>query len=116
MEGRSGLPARPGDFLSSPVTPAPPAKKTPAGDSAPASKQTGAPGKFCVQIASTQDRKEAEALKARLAGKGLPVYIVESNLKEKGTWFRIRAGKHLSQQAAGDLAGKAGKGSMVIPE
>jgi cell division septation protein DedD len=92
------------------------AKKTPAGDSAPAPKQPGTPGKFCVQVASTQERKEAEALKARLTGKGLPAYILESNLKEKGTWFRIRVGKHLSQQAAGDLAGKAGKGAMVVPE
>lgn len=98
------------------TAPADQPKKTPAGDSPPAPKQPGAPGKFCVQVASTQELKEAEVLKARLTGKGLPAYIVESNLKEKGTWFRIRVGKHLSQQAAGDLAGKAGKGAMVIPE
>jgi cell division septation protein DedD len=98
------------------TTPADQAKKMPAGDATPAPKQPGAPGKFCVQVASTQERKEAEALKAKLAGKGLPAYIVESNLKEKGTWFRIRVGKHLSQQAAGDPVGKAGKGAMVVPE
>jgi cell division septation protein DedD len=92
------------------------AKKTAAGDAAPVPKQPGPPGKFCVQVASTQDRKEAEAMKAKLAGKGLPAYVVESNIKEKGTWFRIRVGRHLSQQAAGDLAAKAGKGAMAISE
>jgi len=98
------------------AAPADQAKKAPAGDSVTAPKQPGAPGKFCVQVASTQERKDAEVLKAKLVGKGLPAYILESNLKEKGTWFRIRLGKHLSQQAAGDLAAKAGKGAMVVPE
>lgn len=87
-----------------------------AADPAGASKQPAVAGKFCVQIASTQDRKEAEALKGKLAEKGFPVYIVESNIKDKGTWFRVRAGKHLSQQSAGDLAAKAGRGAIVIPE
>jgi len=107
---------KPGERKEQGSAPADQAKKTPAGDTVTATKPPGAPGKFCVQVASTQERKEAEALKARLTGKGLPAYIVESNLKEKGTWFRIRVGKHLSQQSAGDLAGKAGKGAMVIPE
>lgn len=92
------------------------AKQAPPGDPAPAAKQPVAAGKFCVQIASTQERSEAEALKARLLGKGLPAYIVESTIKDRGTWFRVRVGKHLPQQAAGELAGKAGKGAMVVPE
>lgn len=91
-------------------------KNTPVSDTATAPKQPNAAGKFCVQIASTQDRKEAEALQAKLAGKGLPVYVLESKIKDRGTWYRVRVGKHLSQQAAGELAGKAGKGAMVVPE
>ena len=47
-------------------------------------------------------------MKAKLAEKGLPVYIVESTIKDRGTWFRVRVGKHLSEKAAGDLAAKAG--------
>lgn len=92
------------------------AKQAPQDDPAPAPKQPVAAGKFSVQIASTQERSEAEALKARLLEKGLPAYIVESTIKDRGTWFRVRVGKHLSQQAAGELAGKAGKGAMVIAE
>jgi cell division protein FtsN len=87
-----------------------------ATESAAAPKPEGAAGKFCVQVASTRDRKEAEALKTRLAGRGFPAFVVESTIKDRGTWFRVRVGKHLSQRAAGDLAAKAGKGSIVIPE
>lgn len=96
--------------------PAEQAKKGSAADPASAPKQAAAGGKFCVQIASTKERKEAESLKAKLAEKGLPAYIVESNIKDRGTWFRVRVGKHLSQQGAGDLAVRAGKGAIVIPE
>jgi cell division protein FtsN len=91
--------------------PAEQAKKAAAG-----AKQADQAGKFCVQVASSKERGEAEALKARLAEKGLPVYVIESAIKNRGTWYRVRIGKHLSQQAAGELAAKAGKGAMVIPE
>ncbi len=89
------------------------AKSAPAGEAA---KQSTAVGRFCVQVASTRERKEAETLKARLTEKGLPAFVVESTIKDRGTWFRVRVGKHLTQQAAGELAGKAGKGAMVVAE
>jgi cell division protein FtsN len=69
-----------------------------------------------VQIASLRDRKEAESIKAMLATKGLAAYIVESNLKDKGTWYRVRLGKHLKSAEAASLAAKAGKGAIVTPE
>ena len=78
--------------------------------------QQAAAGKFCVQIASSQDKKEAEAIKARMEGKGFPVYVVESRIKDKGTWYRVKIGKHLTQQAAGELAAKVGKGALVVTE
>ena len=91
--------------------------KAAAGSGAdPASQKGPATGKFCVQVASSQDRKEAETLKSKMTEKGFPVYIVESKIKDKGTWYRVRIGKHLTQQAAGELAAKAGKGALVIPE
>ena len=79
-------------------------------------KQPENSGRYCVQIASSKEREEAEALKARLAEKGLPVYILESTVKDRGTWYRVRVGRHLSQQAAGELAAKAGSGAIVISE
>ena len=73
-------------------------------------------GRFVVQIASYRQRKEAEELRDRLRSTGVPAYIVESSIPEKGTFYRVRAGRHLDQKGAQDLADKAGKGAMVIPE
>lgn len=95
--------------------PADTAKKGTETSPVAAPKQPDA-GRFSVQVAATQDRKEAETLKAKLTEKGLPAYIVESNIKEIGTWFRVRTGRHLSRQEAAEIAAKAGKGAMVIPD
>jgi cell division septation protein DedD len=91
-------------------------KKTPEAASAAGTKATETAGKFCVQIMSSKERKEAESIKARLVEKGLPAYIVESTLKDRGTWYRVRIGRHLTQQAAEELSAKSGKGAMVLPE
>jgi cell division septation protein DedD len=72
--------------------------------------------KFVVQVASYHAKKEAEEMRDRLKADGIPAYIVESNLPEKGTLYRVRAGRHLDQQGAHELAEKAGKGSILIPE
>jgi cell division septation protein DedD len=79
-------------------------------------KPTEMAGKFCVQIMSSKERKEAESVKSRLVEKGLPAYIVESSLKDRGIWYRVRIGRHLTPQAAEELSAKAGKGAMVLPE
>jgi cell division septation protein DedD len=81
-----------------------------------AKKPAAAKGTFAVQTASYQDKHEAEELKARLVAKGHAAYIVESSVPGKGTWYRVRVGKHLEDAAAKELAGKLGKSSMVIPE
>jgi cell division septation protein DedD len=89
-------------------------KETPAGEAAV--KEDNGKGKFVVQVASYHVRKEAEELRDRIKSGGLNAYIVESNLPEKGTFYRVRIGRHLDQKAAQELAEKAGKGSIVIPE
>ncbi len=73
-------------------------------------------GKFVVQVASYHVKKEAEEARDRLKAAGLAAYVVESNIPEKGTYYRVRIGRHLDQQAAREAAEKAGKGSIVIPE
>lgn len=79
-------------------------------------KQSVVNSTFCVQVVSSRDKKDAEAVKARLTARGLAAYIVESKVQDKGVWFRVRLGKHLEQSEANDLAAKAGKGAIVIPE
>lgn len=71
---------------------------------------------FTVQVASFSLRSEAEVLKNKLAGKGYNTTIVESNQGDNGTWYRVRVGKGLEQDAARELAGKFGKSAIVIPE
>lgn len=79
-------------------------------------KEDKGKGKFVVQVASYHMRKEAEELRDRLKTGGITAYIVESNLPEKGTFYRVRIGRHLNQKAAQEMAVKFGKEAIVIPE
>ena len=81
-----------------------------------AGKEGDGKGKFVVQIASYNTKKDAEALRDRLAASGIAAHIVESVIPDRGTWYRVRAGRHLDKQAAQELAGKAGKGAIIIAE
>ncbi|MBK5276252.1 MAG: SPOR domain-containing protein [Desulfuromonadales bacterium] len=87
----------------------------PAGSEKPATKSPENSG-LTVQVASFPLKSEAEALKNKLAGKGYNAFIVESHQGDKGTWYRVRIGKKLEQEAAKELAAKLGKGSLVIPD
>ncbi len=71
---------------------------------------------FAVQVASFSLKSEAESIKNKLTSKGYNVSIVESNLGEKGIWYRVKVGRKLDPVAAKELAGKLGKGAMVIPD
>ncbi len=71
---------------------------------------------FTVQVASYSLKSEAEAMKSKLAARGYNATMVESNLGDRGTWYRIRVGRRLEQGAAKELAAKIGKGAIVIPE
>ena len=71
---------------------------------------------YTVQVASLSLKSEAEIMKNKLASKGYNVQITESNQGNKGTWYRVRVGRGLEQDAAKELAGKLGKGAMAIPD
>ncbi|NTW98745.1 MAG: SPOR domain-containing protein [Geobacteraceae bacterium] len=71
---------------------------------------------FTVQVASYSLKSEAEEMRSKLAAKGYNVGIVESHQGDKGTWYRVRVGKHLDPDAAKELAGKIGKGAIAIPD
>ena len=103
--------------LNKPTAPDPtkPATEKPAGGEKTAPKHSDN-SSFTVQVASFPLKSEAETLKTKLAAKGYHVYIVESNQGDKGTWYRVRVGKKLEQEAAKELAGKLGKAALVIPD
>jgi cell division protein FtsN len=71
---------------------------------------------FTVQLASFPLKSEAETLKSKMAAKGYNVFISESHQGDKGTWYRVRVGRRLEQDAAKELASKLGKGALVIPD
>jgi cell division septation protein DedD len=73
-------------------------------------------GGFTVQVASYTLKSEAEAVRSKLAGKGYNVLVTESNQGDKGTWYRVRVGRRLEQDAAKELCSKLGKGAIVIPD
>lgn len=85
-------------------------------DAAAAEEKKEEEGRFAVQVASYRDKGEAEAAQAKLAARGIPAYVVESKLADKSVWYRLKAGRNLSKSEAGQMAAKAGKGSVLIPE
>lgn len=95
--------------------PAPDPQRSPA-DKPAATEKGAANTGFAVQVASFPLRSEAETMKSKLAAKGYNVTIAESHQGDKGTWYRVRVGRKLDQEAAKELAGKLGKTALVIPD
>ncbi|TWJ19387.1 SPOR domain-containing protein [Geobacter argillaceus] len=73
-------------------------------------------GKFTVQVASTKERKEADELVARLVAKGYAATASESKVEGKGTWFRVRVGRHLVRSDAEELVARLKSGAVVVQE
>ncbi|MBJ6800233.1 SPOR domain-containing protein [Geomonas propionica] len=86
-----------------------------AADKTAAEKQ-GGEARYLVQVASYKDKKEADAVRTKLVAKGVAAYLVESKLQDKGVWYRIRVGRHLSRPEAQQLAAKVGSGATVVAE
>jgi cell division protein FtsN len=57
-------------------------------------------GEFLLQVASFQQPDSAEALKAELALQGLQAKVVDSDLGDKGTWYRVRLGPYAERAEA----------------
>lgn len=81
-----------------------------------ASEKGAAGGRFLVQVASYKEKSEADAVLAKLSARGVAAYIVESRVQDKGVFYRLRAGRHLSRDEAEQLARKVGGGAAVLPE
>lgn len=71
---------------------------------------------FTVQVASFPLKSEAEQSRNKLAAKGYNAYVVESNLGNKGVWYRVQIGKKMEQATAKELASKLGKNALVVSD
>jgi cell division protein FtsN len=95
-----------------------PAKSAPATSVKPtvAIKPDSSRARYTVQVASYQNKKEAEELKSALDRKGLLANVIESRVPGKGTYYRVRLGTNLDLETANKIASRAGKGAIVTPE
>ncbi len=100
---------------SSPLSAIPPPVTSPS-SGVDQARKAQSKGRYVVQVASYQSKSDAEAIKERLIDSGLPAYIVEWVLKDKGIMYRVRVGKHLELSAAEELAVKAGKNAIPVLE
>jgi cell division septation protein DedD len=106
----AGAPAAGAPAASAPAAGAPAAaKSTVAAKSAVApgtapppgkAAKSGKKGKFTLQLSSFQDRAEAEAFAAKVTGAGYKPYIIESNVPDRGVFFRVRLGEYDSHDDA----------------
>lgn len=109
------VPPSPAPVAPQPTTPQPAsAKKTAA---PPATAKAPAPtGGYLVQVAAYSNRKDADTLKAKLSAKGYSVTISETSQNDKGTWYRVRIGRHLDKEAATKISNQLMMGAKVIPD
>jgi cell division protein FtsN len=100
---------------TAPTPPQPAPVAAVEGDTSP-EEEKEATARFVVQIASYHNQEDAEKAKEKLFSKGIAAYITETKLKDNLVWYRLRVGRHLTKGEAEALAGKAGKGALVLPE
>ncbi len=55
---------------------------------------------FTLQLSASQAREDADRFAARLRAQGYHPYVVESDVKDRGRWYRVRMGKFSSKEAA----------------
>jgi DedD protein len=120
--GRSApaVAARPAVAAKLPVARAEPSKPTAlpaAAKAAPASAAVAgepAGGGFVVQVAAVNDRREAETIATRLAGKGYPSFVTTPP-GGAARMFRVRIGKYPTRREAEAVAARLQKEDQFKP-
>lgn len=59
---------------------------------------------FVIQLFATRSRAEADAEVSRLKSKGITAYVMEAQIPNRGTWYRVRIGTFNSLEEAQDFA------------
>jgi DedD protein len=100
-----------------PTPPAPVAKATSAATksvSASAAANEPAGNGFVVQVAAVNDRREAETIATRLAGKGYPSFVTTPP-RGAARMFRVRIGKYPTRREAEAVAARLQKEDQFKP-
>jgi DedD protein len=91
---------------------APAAAKAASASAAAAGEATG--NGFVVQVAAVNDRREAETIATRLAGKGYPSFVTTPP-KGAARMFRVRIGKYPTRRDAEAVAARLQKEDQFKP-
>jgi len=119
VEKLKAAPAKSADDVNRPVAKAEPSKQlTPPSVPKPSSSATlaGEPSGngFVVQVAAVNDRREAETIATRLAGKGYPSFVTTPP-RGAARMFRVRIGKYPSRREAEAVAARLQKEDQFKP-
>jgi len=120
VEKLKAAPAKPADVVKPPVAKAEPSNPvtTPSVPKASASSATAAGepsgSGFVVQVAAVNDRREAETIATRLAGKGYPSFVTTPS-RGAARMFRVRIGKYPSRREAEAVAARLQKEDQFKP-
>ena len=60
----------------------------------------GKEGGYQLQVSSFRTQSEADQFAAQLRARGHKAYVIEANVPNRGTWYRVRIGPFPSQHAA----------------
>ena len=85
-----------------------------AADAPPAARSQPAGNGFVVQVAAVNDRREAERIATRLAGKGYPSFVTTPPNSAAPT-FRVRVGKYSTRREAEAIATRLQKEDQFKP-
>ena len=121
-EGRDSETAKSAPLVAAKPTatkkePARPIPSAPAASLAPASAPVAgepAGNGFVVQVAAVNDRREAETIATRLAGKGYPSFVTTPP-KGAARMFRVRIGKYPTRGEAQAVAARLQKEDQFKP-
>jgi cell division septation protein DedD len=85
-----------------------------------ADQATGTPASsFTVQIGSSTNKAEADRIVQKARSAGLQPFVVEANLGQKGTWYRVRVGSFQDRADADkfrrDVERELGGRALVMP-
>ncbi len=61
---------------------------------------------FTIQVASFKDRNQAQQVLEQISKEGLPGFIMDRDLGEKGKWYRVCVGKFDTRVPAEELLAK----------
>ena len=58
------------------------------------------PGKYTVQVASSQNKEQADSEASKLKSHGWPAYVVKAEIPGKGVFYRVRIGQFEDMEGA----------------